>query len=369
MGNGAAPKRLRRVRLRGTPREIGRKHGEAAAEAIGRNVALYLRRFEAEGGIDRGEALRRGALYFDVSEERAPEYAEMVRGIAEGSGLPLEEIATLNARYEILYSEFSRSLADGCSAFAALADATSDGHARLGQNWDWIPDVEGLLLDIETSEGMRVLGFTEAGVAGPKIGLNSAGIGLAINGMMSTQDDWSRLKTPFHMRTWQILTSRTLDEALAGLLNEERACSANFLIGQQLPGDAARVVNVEAAPLTAGQTEVVAGTFAHTNHFLDPQSLSIEQPHDPLSSTYARCGRMTWLLAEHTGHLDAARLATILADHDGYPYSICAHSDPSWPEEERYGTALSAIVDLTAGEVLVAAGNPCENEFVRYGLE
>src|SRR5688572_10528773 len=220
---------------------MGRAHGEAAREAIAINLELYFRRFADEGGVERGEACRRGAAYLRVIEANALEYGEMVRGIAEASGRPLDEIAALNARYEILYSEFTRTImeltgqpaptggADGCTAFAALPEATPDGHLRMGENWDWIPGVRGLMLRVVQPDGLRALCFTEAGIAGGKIGLNSAGIGLAINGLVSTLDSWRRLKTPFHVRTWRVLTSPTLDAALQAILNEERSCSANFL--------------------------------------------------------------------------------------------------------------------------------------------
>src|SRR5947209_5651683 len=94
--------------LRGAPREVGRAHGEAMREQIACNLELYFRRFALEGGVERDEACRRGSRYLDVIDRTAPEYGEMVRGIAEASGRPLDEIAALNARYEILYSEFTR---------------------------------------------------------------------------------------------------------------------------------------------------------------------------------------------------------------------------------------------------------------------
>jgi hypothetical protein len=60
------------------------------------------------------------------------------------------------------------------------------------------PEVRGALLHTIEPDGMKTLGFTEAGIFGAKIGLNSAGIGLVINGMTTTDDDWSRLSLPFH---------------------------------------------------------------------------------------------------------------------------------------------------------------------------
>src|SRR6266542_1643006 len=283
------------VDLRGAAREVGRAHGEALREPIARNLELYFRRFALEGGVERDEACRRGAAYLTVIDRTAPDYGEMMRGIAEASRRPLNEIAALNARYEILYSEFMRSIlaladappGDGCTAFAALPETTPDGHLRMGENWDWIPGVEGAITRIDRGDGLRVLCFTEAGIAGGKIGLNSAGLGLAINGLVSDLDSWERLRTPFHVRTWRVLNSRSIDEALPALLSEERSCSANFLIGHMAADGTAAALDVETSPASAAQIRV-RGAFAHANHFFDPERLGIVQPLDERSSTYRR---------------------------------------------------------------------------------
>ena len=372
------------VELRGALRAMGHTHGEVARDAIASNLELYFRRFADEGGVERDEACRRGAAYLRVIEANDPDYGELGRGIAAASGRPLDEIAALNARYEILYSEFTRTImeltgqasasapagapgADGCTAFAALPDATPDGHLRMGENWDWIPGVRGLMLRLEQPDGLRTLCFTEAGIAGGKIGLNSAGIGLAINGLVSTLDSWRRLKTPFHVRTWRVLASRTLDEALHAILDEERSCSANFLLGYLDADGRAGAIDVETSPLSATRIQA-QGVFAHTNHFLDPAALRIEQPVDERTSTYRRCDRMQTLLEQHHGELDDARLCDLLRDHRGHPQSVCAHPSPLWPESEAYCTVLGIVMDLHAQTILAAPGNPCVTPFERFTL-
>jgi isopenicillin-N N-acyltransferase-like protein len=315
----------------------------------------------------------------------------------------LHEIAALNARYEILYSEYSRIVmeelprphpigegaaqtrVDGCTAFAVLPEAAADGHLRIGQNWDWIPGVQGLLLHVERPGGFRLLCFTEAGIAGGKIGLNSAGLGLVINGLVSNHDSWARLRTPFHVRTWAVLNSRTLEQATAAILGEERSCSANFIVAAAegaedpplalspsrplaLSGWRGRAVDLEAAPKTARALEPEGGLLAHANHFLDPDALQIWQPLDERTSTFRRCSRLQHLLAAHRGSLDDERLMAILRDHEGYPQSICTHPSPLWPEEERLQTVFSTVIDLHAGQMLAAAGNPCTHPYERVSL-
>src|SRR6185503_18348358 len=128
------------------------------------------------------------------------------------------------------------------------------GHLLMGQNWDWIPEVQGAMLHTREPDGLEILAFTEAGIVGGKIGLNSAGLGLAINGLLSTADDWSRLEMPFHVRCYEILRRRSLPEAVRLVVAGKRACSANFLLAQT----PAQAVDVESAPDTVRELEPVA---------------------------------------------------------------------------------------------------------------
>lgn len=190
------------IELAGGPEEQGRAFGRATADLVSHNLTVYFRQFLEDTHLDRAEVLRRVARYWPVVETEAPAFAAMVAGIAEGTGRPLPDIAALNLRYELLYAEFSRigqaepgyrHPAAECTAFAVLPEVSGDGHLRIGQNWDWIPDVAGVLLHVTRPDGLRVLCFTEAGIAGGKIGANSAGVGLAVNGLVSSDDDWTRL--------------------------------------------------------------------------------------------------------------------------------------------------------------------------------
>jgi isopenicillin-N N-acyltransferase-like protein len=349
--------------LRGGPDRQGRQHGEALRERIAQNLAVYDECFAREG-IPAEVVQSLSENFLAALAQQSEDYLAGVRGIAEGSGFPLTRIGALNARYEILYYQFGRNaLADGCTAFAVAPGRTSNGHLLLGQNWDWLPEVQGAIVQTAEANGLQTLSFTEAGVFGGKIGLSSAGLGLTINGLTTTDDDWSRPSKPFHLRCYEALRSPTLAAASQILLEGERACSANFLLAQ-VPD---QIVDLEVAPRSAQMLRSEEGVLVHTNHFFDPQALGVvETTSERIDCSGHRRDRMRVLLNSRAV-LDSSDLASFLRDHDQFPHSICYHVAPGAPPDERYATVASAIMDLTALTLDVADGQPCGAEYRRMG--
>lgn len=368
---------LRILDLPPAPYEAGYDHGRSAAELIAHNLEIYFDRFQREARLSPDEVRSRARRYLPVIESADPTYAEAMHGAAEGSRLPLDDIATLNARYELIYSQYSsinqqnsaHVPAGGCTAFAVTPEVSADGHLWLGQNWDWFPQVRGLVLRVRDPGGFTVAAFTEAGIVGGKIGMNSAGLGLVINGLLSSRDDWTRLRTPFHVRTWKVLHARVLSDAVHVITDEERSCSANFLLGQA--NGRAEVVDVETAPHAACTLAPSRGLLAHANHFVDPASLQVWQPlAEEKTSTFRRAARMHTLLGEgrRAGTLHAQGLRGLLADHAGHPDSICRHPNPGLPGEERVETVVSVLEDLTARRMYIAGGTPCQTSYQEITL-
>src|SRR5712692_1954529 len=265
---------------------MGLQHGKKARDEIHHNLGTYFRRFKNETELSRQEALQMAGKYLPVIKKANPAYAKSMEGVAEGSGADLREITALNVRYELMYSQFAKigvkpiPRTFGCTAFAAEPEAVENGHVLMGQNWDWIPEVKGLFLKIRNSDGPDVVCFTEAGVVGGKIGLNSEGLGLLINGIVSSKDDWARLKKPFHVRCWEILRSKTLGRAARIVSQGERNCSANFILGQQKSTGMGNVIDIESAPEAVCELGPDRGAVAHTNHFSKPRILGVKQVLD-----------------------------------------------------------------------------------------
>ena len=375
------------LELAGTPYEQGFAHGRLAHELIAQNLEIYFYRFERETKLPKAEVLRRAGLYLRVIEKLAPQYAAAMRGVAEGSNRELLEIAALNARYELIYSEVTKQALtpdpspvgdygrgvpegrgeghDGCTSFAVLPHKTANKHLIMGENWDWIPEVRGLVLKIREPGVPEILCFTEAGIVGGKIGLNSAGLGLAINGLNSEHDNWALLGKPFHLRCWEILRCTKFEQAVRVVTEGERSVSANFLIAQAPD----RVIDLETAPTGVSQLFPKDGWLAHTNHFLELSAAGLTRQIQTSKrpSTEQRLARVQHLLRT-SPKLDQARAIEILRDHDDFPYSLCRHPDENFPPEERYASVVSVVMDLHEKTLLIASGPPCQHEYQAFRI-
>ncbi|GLZ78786.1 peptidase C45 [Actinorhabdospora filicis] len=358
---------LPHLTLTGTPHQQGLTHGRELAGDIAANVAMYRARLRDDAGLTGEQVAERAGLYLDVFTAADPAYRAMMDGIAEGSGLPLIDIAVLNARYEILYSAWSaagRTDVGECTSFGVTRAASGDGVARIGQNWDWFPGVRCALLRVE-EEGRTILGLTEAGIAGVKIGVNDAGVGLCVNGLTSDTDSWERGGLPFHLRTWRALHAPDLAGAIAAVTEGAEAgevsCSANFMLG-----DRGGVADVELSPKGARvlRTERV---LVHANHFVDPAVLGVTETWRTWPpTTFDRHERLETLLGDGPVALD--EIEAKLRDHENGVNALCRHPLPSQPEHLRVHTALGVILDLDAPAVSYTAGPPCESPFTTVAL-
>lgn len=350
------------VHLAGADRDRGVAHGRALADRVAHNLGVYRARFAGEARLTADDVAERAARWWAYLQAEARPYADAVAGIAEGAGQPLLDVVALNVRYELLYSRFAElAMVDGCSAFAVRG---ADGTTLMGQNWDWIPEVRGAVVAEAFADGTRALYFTEAGIAGGKIGLNEHGVGLAVNGMTTVGDAWGRAARPFHVRCQDVLRQRTLDAAEAAVAGGPRACAANFVVGQAGAAGGAR--SLEAAPDVVGRVEPEDGALVHTNHFLDPAGLGVVEPPSPYrAGSIHRLQRLGTLLRERAS-IDVATLQSVLRDHDGHPNSVCRHVDPS--RDAAYETVTSAILDLDRREIWLTDGPPCGAAYQHVAL-
>lgn len=337
--------------MSGGPFERGRQYGAAAP--VGRSIEAYREVFMHYAGWDWSRVRAEAAEFRDPIAAFGRPYLEEMRGIAEGAGVDELDVLAINVRTEVMFAARARDatkrLPAECSAFAA--------GGLIGQNWDWLLHAFDTVVVLEAHQesGPDFVTVVEAGLLA-KVGLNSAGVGLCTNALV-TDADLGRPGIPYHVLLRAIMDSETLADGLAALQRGVRSSSANYLLAQD---DVA--LDVEAAPgdfsrLFLGYED--GGVLLHTNHFVNPgfdgRDVSVwAMPDSPF-----RMARLRQAVAG-ASDVDLAFWQSLLADHAMHPNSVCCHPDPRLPEPERGATVCAVIMEPAARRMWVADGNPCQ---------
>ncbi|KPQ06791.1 MAG: isopenicillin-N N-acyltransferase [Rhodobacteraceae bacterium HLUCCA12] len=359
------------------PQERGRTHGAVLGQAITANIETYLSRFEA-AGADRATVMDSAEEWLDFIERDNAEYAQEMAAIAAAARVSRAQIAMLNARYEITYLAFGNEARaanthleqEGCTSFGAMPEATANGHTLLCQNWDWLEKVHGhtfvqRVRRAETPDAGKpsFIGYSEAGIVGSKMGVNAAGIGLCVNGLVTPDDGTTGMRKPFHVRCREILDAWRFDQALAPIVQTDRTASSNFLLGHS-DGE---ILNVEATPKWCAYLSPEDGLVVHANHLVK-ETRTPSQMERIAPNTLYRGPRLERILRRHVGTLDAESVHTALCDHFSAPAAICRHADPALPPEKRVITVASVMIDLDARVMHVTDGPPCQAPFQAFPL-
>ena len=345
-----------RILLEGNAYERGRRYGTRAAAAIAQTLKDYLALIEVHGGLEPEAAFQAAQKFGPIMEAHAPDLLYEMEGMAEGAGLDLVDILLINARSELM------GMMNECTALAAGGEVTEDGQVLLAQNWDWFTAVvsDPVLLHIRQPGKPQILTLCEAGQVG-KIGMNSAGLGVCLN-FLSHTDRGRGL--PIHVILRQVLACETLGDAARTALSAPRGGAGNILLAHR----AGEILDLE---LTAADADFVygdAGWLVHANHYETPRLRSGDTGIQYSASTLARAARARRLvaIAANRRGLSIDRVQTILKDHTYGAYAICRHPEPAEDRLEQSATCASLVMDLSAGTLHLAAGQPCREAYRPY---
>lgn len=340
------------VAVSGTPAECGAAYGAQTKDLVAANVASYRRRFTVEAGLSIQGVRAAGAQFRDLTHRHHPRIGAMLDGVADGCGVAVEDIYAVNARTELLYGNHP----------ADPGECTSLGRAGrrtwLAQNWDWHPDQRPYTLLLVTTDetGFTVATLTEAGMVA-KAGLNSAGVGACVN-LLGCDRDGASGGVPYHVLLRAALDSDSLTIALRAVLRSPRSSSINLLLGQAHDGPGGgEIINVELIPGDAGFLHPNdQGLIAHANH-LESGLPVRDRLKDLGGSTFFRAARARRML---TAGLSPTE---ILADHNGFPNSICRHVDLRDLDADRSESIYAVQLDLDARCLGVATGPACGSTY------
>ena len=330
--------------------ELGRRFGREVTDTVG----SYRRLFEtrATGPFDVDLWSERA---WQAIQRVAPGHAEEIAGIADGAGLTVQQVASVNARTEILVAANPTGQTE-CSAVVSLppgrppvAVQTWDWYDALSDNWlTWtIPHPDGRVVQTVTEFGMLA-----------KIGVNDRGVGVLLTMLHHGNNERAvadgRIGYPVH------LLSRTVLDDAGSVEDAVRIASAAVTSASTsltIADDRGGVVSVELFPGGPGLVKPVGGMLVRTNHFLSDAGRDGCLASTIGVSTELRRAHLVDAFARHMLH-DAHDVLAAMTHHlpDG---GVCRHPDTDTDPVLWHRTLATVAVD-TAGRTLhVRPDGPC----------
>ena len=342
-------KEIPMIEARGNHREVGQQIGQSCQVQI-RSMLAGLR-LDLPNGITWPEMLVQSQFYLEFSREVYPQYVEELEGIADGADVPFNEV------FLSMCEELWESVAwHGCTDMAARGRATLDGSTLVAHTNDLLPQAEEnlVILKVQVEDEPEFLGISSGGIA-ISAGFNAAGISLTGN-QLDNND--IRPGVPRLLVVRAILASRYLSEAMDHCLLTQRASSYNNVLADTN----GEVYSMEGSATDCEPIYIENDILAHTNHYVNPAMRRFEADHNSLSNSTLRYNRAMRLLRENYGQLTPDLFRKLLADHAGYPTSICKHGTETV-------TVFSIIVQPDQLRTWIGRGRACETEYVEYQLK
>ncbi len=338
------------IEARGAHREVGLQIGRQCKPQIV-DLLSHLRgnvpaNATWEAMLDQSE------VYLAHSRAAYPRYVEELEGIAEGAGASFDEVFL--SMCEELWEP--AAWGKGCTDMAARGRATLDGSTLIAHTNDLSPDAETrlVILKIRAGDEPEFLGISPGGIA-ISAGFNAAGISLTGNQLNSND---VRPGVPRLLVVRAILGSRTLSEAMGHCLLTGRASSYNNVIAD----GSGEVYSMEGSATDCEAIYIENDILAHANHYASQAMRRFELDRSSLANSIIRHNRAEYLLRQNHGKLTPDLFRTLLADHGGYPTSICKHGLETV-------TVFSIIIQLESLRAWIGRGKACETEYVEYQLE
>ena len=231
------------LHLKGTPREMGVQHGTLLKADIKEEVDFLFKvkakEFKPEIlGMTLPIDARKIILSISQLQRKytPAKYYEEMEGIAEGSGMPVEDIIAANFIPEMFH----------CSGFALGGSATKDGtlyHGRiLDYGCDWKLQEHAVVVVAEPKGSIPFVNVTYAGFIGSVTGMNAKKVSIGEMGGGGL-GHWEGVPMSLLVRM-ALEDADDLDEAIAIFRDHPRTCQYFYVVAD---GKSGKGVGMEAS--------------------------------------------------------------------------------------------------------------------------
>ena len=301
-------------------RAWGRAHGEHFREAIGEITEIREALALEQGQFESVAEVREVAgAHLEVLRAFDTALYEELIGIADGARIEPARVVVLNHYTDL--KDIRRGAINRDEECTSLVAGTAEGPV-LAQTWDMHGSAEPYVcaLAIPARDGApAVRAFTITGCLA-LAGMNSAGLGVAINNLKSHD---ARVGVVWPALIRRLLVERSVATAKHVLMTAPMSSGHHYLLCDERSACAIetsgerKAIAFERAPLEPSEA------FIHTNHCLAESLEEVSWVSD-WSTSYERYAWLEASVAERP--IESARDAwKRLGSHDGYPRSVCTH--------------------------------------------
>jgi len=360
--------RIRVLELSGSHYDMGYAHGKRYRDEIHMFTEDRVNLSSDENwtgrNLSREAVIALAEACVAEHQAYAPDIMQELQGMADATGLSLAELVINNGFtdfIDVVYgvgditkAKTPANVSDNCTAFLVPNSRADSGEGFYGQTWDMhataTPYV--ILIHGKPDNAPDFLTFTITGCVG-MIGMNSEGIAVGINNLMST-DGQIGVTWPFVVR--KVLQQDNLDDALACITEAKLAGAHNFMLMDK-HGDG---YNIEAMSTSIEVDKLENDPLAHTNHCLVEKNVAVARERNPESqaSTENRLNRAYELLADDAVTVDD--LMALTRDEQ----AICVRPKPPMHVE----SCGAAIMRPATGDFWAVWGLPVENEYEHFSI-
>ena len=334
---------MKRLTLRGSPREMGAQYGAGARDEIKYSIESYQKIFQETVGMTWEESCKSALRWLPILQEKCPEIVDEMGALAEAAGVGFRDILALNLRSEIALTHYT----DGCTSIGQCSGTDT----FIAQNWDWMDSQSRSLLGLEVRQAGKPAFFivAEAGIVG-KYGFNERGVGVCLNAILCGACSTDKL--PIHVALRKVLESGSYTEARKMLDDMGVASAANLLMADR----SGKCASVEVSP--RGNFDILPdhqGIVCHTNHLYANEATAVLKDH-PSTNSFTRLERIRKLSAGSRPSFKGIR--AMLSDRSDGDYSISRSCPPDVGPLDRISTLVTIVVDLVGLKAELSLGRP-----------
>lgn len=356
-----------RIAVSGTHYEMGLQHGLQVRHLrplILNVMENCFMKIESSCPGERFESLVQEIV--QVLHEIDPSLLEMICGQAEALEVDYDKLLRYNHLSYISDALLldSDAAKEGCSTWAAVGSATTDGKPLLAKNRDSRHELLPLQIFVTASPavGFRHVSVSSAGSPGIfSSGMNERGLAIADTYVCSV-DIGPGL--PDYSLMMHILEEHDTVRSALDYLSSVPRMGRNNLILADATGDLAVV---ELGHKTSAIIEARNDVIVNTNHFVSPnmKDCFVDCALPPLKGdTFCRYNLLMKELEVARGSIDISFAQRLMASHRGSLSSLCRH-----PQGEEQSATLSTVIyQPTCRTVSFCHGYPCQGSYVTYTL-